>query len=610
MTDNISINKPINSLNTNQPLDIRTLVNSYSDIQYIPNPYIGMTITVKVDETNNNKMTDYKVKSLKSNTLGMNNTVIDEIERLDVYVGMNNLEDTIEELSSQLDNNTNQLYDISLNVKKFMLDEDGKDISLAVQRAIDSIGNAVTNSHRILLPYGEYEWSTPVLIDKKDGITIEGCGRWATKLKSVGELKFNDTLNLPNDYNTNAFFIVTKRRVTGGVDGELNPQGANSHAWFINFKGFSMHNPDKSKLINGIFTHGMAHCMLEDLYGEWLKYGVDFGDSGVYRVTTLNCDWCNCVNGYKNVKGTSFNALSCGYQRTDEGWEINSHYSTLTCCAIDHWGKGKYAYDLEGIGITLNGCGLEKGYGGVLNVHGRTAVVFNGCNLAGGAIPNQENYNGQDSIDDFGVSEFSVISDSAKALFNNTTIRQEYSTDGTTSSLKHFPFKIKSGSVVQCNLDGEIYGARARDIFICEEGGELIITGADNDFGSSFNIANDVLTTDDTYYRFPCTNANYGITNANTNKDGFKSKSYGVYKIDVNLILTGTSINYILLQTSKGTSLFLEEGISTLNGKTRLNYNGVMKLSANEELYLILRTNTGGNITILKNSKFIIHRIA
>ncbi|HAB66445.1 MAG TPA: hypothetical protein DCE23_03660, partial [Firmicutes bacterium] len=74
--------------NTNQPLDIRTLVNSYSDIQYIPNPYIGMTITVKIDETNNNKMTDYKVKSLKSNELGMNNTVIDEIERMQNYLDL------------------------------------------------------------------------------------------------------------------------------------------------------------------------------------------------------------------------------------------------------------------------------------------------------------------------------------------------------------------------------------------------------------------------------------------------------------------------------------------------------------------------------------------
>ena len=102
MSDNISINKPINSLNTNQPLDIRTLVNSYSDIASIPNPYIGMTITVKIDETNDNKMTDYKVKSLKSNELGMNNTVIDEIERLDVYVGMNEIKSQLEQIASDV----------------------------------------------------------------------------------------------------------------------------------------------------------------------------------------------------------------------------------------------------------------------------------------------------------------------------------------------------------------------------------------------------------------------------------------------------------------------------------------------------------------------------
>ena len=116
----ISSSGGIKPINTNTPLDIRTVVNNYSDIFLIPNPYIGMTITVKVDETNNNKMTDYKVKSLKSNTLGMNNTVINEIERLDAYVGVNgkannsdllieinriyNLENVTEEISSQLDN--------------------------------------------------------------------------------------------------------------------------------------------------------------------------------------------------------------------------------------------------------------------------------------------------------------------------------------------------------------------------------------------------------------------------------------------------------------------------------------------------------------------------
>ena len=41
------------------PSDARTRVESYADIATIPNPHVGLKITVKVDETNNNKMTDY-----------------------------------------------------------------------------------------------------------------------------------------------------------------------------------------------------------------------------------------------------------------------------------------------------------------------------------------------------------------------------------------------------------------------------------------------------------------------------------------------------------------------------------------------------------------------
>ena len=49
------------------PSDVRTRVECYADISSIPYPYIGMNITVKADETNNGKMTDYIVKSLKAN---------------------------------------------------------------------------------------------------------------------------------------------------------------------------------------------------------------------------------------------------------------------------------------------------------------------------------------------------------------------------------------------------------------------------------------------------------------------------------------------------------------------------------------------------------------
>ena len=79
---------PIKPSGKDQPGDPRTRVESYSDIESIPNPYVGMIITVEIDETNQNKMTDYKVVSLKANTLGIANTVIDRVQRYVEYLGV------------------------------------------------------------------------------------------------------------------------------------------------------------------------------------------------------------------------------------------------------------------------------------------------------------------------------------------------------------------------------------------------------------------------------------------------------------------------------------------------------------------------------------------
>lgn len=71
------------------PIDARTRVNIYADIATIPNPYVGMIITVLQDETNSNKMTDYKVLSLKANSLGIANSAIDQVQRYVDYLGAN-----------------------------------------------------------------------------------------------------------------------------------------------------------------------------------------------------------------------------------------------------------------------------------------------------------------------------------------------------------------------------------------------------------------------------------------------------------------------------------------------------------------------------------------
>ena len=79
---------PIKPSGTNQPLDPRTEVKLYADIETIPNPYVGMIITVLEDETNQNKMTDYKVLSLKANALGIANSVVDRVQRYVEYLGV------------------------------------------------------------------------------------------------------------------------------------------------------------------------------------------------------------------------------------------------------------------------------------------------------------------------------------------------------------------------------------------------------------------------------------------------------------------------------------------------------------------------------------------
>ena len=63
----------------NTPLDVRTVVKMKADIDSIPNPFVGMHIIVKTDESNNNKMTEYVVKSLKANNLGVANSKVDEV---------------------------------------------------------------------------------------------------------------------------------------------------------------------------------------------------------------------------------------------------------------------------------------------------------------------------------------------------------------------------------------------------------------------------------------------------------------------------------------------------------------------------------------------------
>ena len=79
---------PFKPSGKNMPVDARTRVEVYADIESIPNPFIGMRITVLADETNSNKMTDYIVKSLKANSSGIADMAINEVIRYVDYLGV------------------------------------------------------------------------------------------------------------------------------------------------------------------------------------------------------------------------------------------------------------------------------------------------------------------------------------------------------------------------------------------------------------------------------------------------------------------------------------------------------------------------------------------
>ena len=82
----INSSGPIKPSGKDMPGDPRTRVNTFADIESIPNPYIGMIFTVLEDETNSNKMTDYKVLSLKADNLGVANSVVDQVQRYVNYL--------------------------------------------------------------------------------------------------------------------------------------------------------------------------------------------------------------------------------------------------------------------------------------------------------------------------------------------------------------------------------------------------------------------------------------------------------------------------------------------------------------------------------------------
>ena len=87
------------------PSDARTRVESYADIANIPNPHIGLKITVKSDETNNTKMTDYivvLVPTAKNYTVTKDNGIGGKMAFDEETAGANGVDITINTVPCKL----------------------------------------------------------------------------------------------------------------------------------------------------------------------------------------------------------------------------------------------------------------------------------------------------------------------------------------------------------------------------------------------------------------------------------------------------------------------------------------------------------------------------
>ena len=205
----IVIGGPIKPNGKDMPSDARTRVDCYADIATIPNPYVGLRITVKVDETNNNKMTDYIVKSLKANSMGVANSVVDEVVRYVDYLGINgqsvdtNNFATKEELGLKADKT-----ELHSHINKTVLDG-------IASTNVDNWNNKVDKVEGKTLTTNDYtneEKQTVASLKATVGDTSSGLVKDVKDLKTNGVSQDNINVAIEN--------YLTEHPVSGGATAE------------------------------------------------------------------------------------------------------------------------------------------------------------------------------------------------------------------------------------------------------------------------------------------------------------------------------------------------------------------------------------------------------
>ena len=143
-----TVNTSIKTINVNTPLDSRTVVATHNDMLNIQNPYVGMTITVLQDDQNEKNVTDYKVLSLKSNALGIPNSMINEVQSLTVYALGFTREDLIGNLTDmvqEIQDNTTAINSINASQEQLSTDIATVNVNKASTSQVQEVQQQVNN---------------------------------------------------------------------------------------------------------------------------------------------------------------------------------------------------------------------------------------------------------------------------------------------------------------------------------------------------------------------------------------------------------------------------------------------------------------------------------
>ena len=353
----ITTSGPTKPATVDSPNDLRTRAKTFADIRVIPMPYVGMIVTVLADETNNGKMTDYKVLSLKANNLGIPNTVINEIERYVDYLGAGNVsQDDIntavnnylsenpvvtQEISGlSLNNNILSIKDtkgndvgstvlitsntnscLGLNIEDFPRLEDETTDSPRIQRAFDTLPDKSTNPDgyykglSIYFPSGEY-----IINSTCTGTNISIIGDSTTVFKGTG---------------SGYMFDIT-------YDGELGFAHVQSGAQIYQWRNFSFEKCqfNGNGKMNGVKHSGGHNIVLRDCvfldtvdYGYYIYSGSKYlMDHVTFRGYTDNTS-INKVACYLGGSDHNINNIICA--NYTKAFEIKSPCTIFNQC--HHW---------------------------------------------------------------------------------------------------------------------------------------------------------------------------------------------------------------------------------------------------------------------------------